>query len=220
MRRFFQCLLYPIATKVKCILWAYRLLCILPHFVSCNSSAVKKMVVSPIATTWFLCIQYSEKWSCTPILGTKPDFTSAEAKTCSTVLCRESHSHLTPEKRCSTQELLLLKEYKHSEDQWTIKLHTETKPILAWNLLFLYQRAIQLPYQSSCECHLQKITCNFFSVLCGWKIGDLSFFSLQPPQNPTNLQTPLSIQLLPQVTTCPSDSVKNKAFTASFQMTQ
>lgn len=91
-----------------------------------NSSAMKKMVVSPFATTWFLHTQYGEKRSCTPKLGTKPDFTSAEAKQkiCSTALCRESHSLLTLEKRCPTQKLLLLKEYEHSQDQWMIKLHT------------------------------------------------------------------------------------------------
>lgn len=101
-----------------------------------NSSAMKKIAVSPFATVWFVPIQYREKWSCTPVLATKPDFTSAEAKTCSTALCRQSHSLLTLEKRCSTQQLLLLKEYKHSEDQQTIKLHTYTKPILKWNLFF------------------------------------------------------------------------------------
>lgn len=89
-----------------------------------NSSAMKRIIVSPFATKWFAHIQCSEKGSCTPVHGTKSDFTSAEAKTCSTVLCRESHSLLILEKRCSTQELLLLKEYKHSEDQWMIKLHT------------------------------------------------------------------------------------------------
>lgn len=52
---------------------------------------------------------------------------------------------LTLEKRCSTQQLLLLKEYKHSENQQTIKLHTSTKPVLEWNLLLLYLNATQLP---------------------------------------------------------------------------
>lgn len=147
MRRFFQCLLYPIATTVKCILWAYQWLCTLPLFVSCAMATAllwKKIVVSicySVVCTY--TIQREVKLHSCP--GYKTRFYFCWSRDMFYSSLQRTTQSLTLEKRCSTQQLLLLKEYKHSENQQTIKLHTYTKPVLEWNLLLLYLNATQLP---------------------------------------------------------------------------